>query len=59
MKLKDLIRTLEDGGFYLTRQSGHMIYSNGTISVAVPRHKFLNGKTAFFILKNAGMKGRN
>ena len=56
MKLKELIRKLEDGGYYLARQSGHMIYSNGTVSVAVPRHLFVNGKTVHFILKNAGLK---
>jgi predicted RNA binding protein YcfA (HicA-like mRNA interferase family) len=56
MKFKDLIRELEDHGFYLARQSGHIIYSNGVISVAVPRHKFVNGKTVHFILKNAGIK---
>lgn len=56
MKFRDLIRQLEDVGFYLKRQSGHIIYSNGTISVAIPRTKFVNGKTAYFILKNAGIK---
>ena len=55
MKLRDLIRTLEKNGFCLIRQGGHMIYGNGSLSVSVPRHTFLNGKTVHFILKNAGI----
>ena len=53
MKLKDLIRILESNKFYLVRQSGHMIFSNGIKSVAIPRSRELNGKTVYFILKNA------
>ena len=56
MKLKDLVRELENNGFCLIRQSGHMIFGNGTISVAIPRSKFVNGKTVHFIFKNAGIK---
>lgn len=56
MKLKDLIRELEHNGFRLIRQSGHMIFGNGSVSVAIPRAKFVNGKTVHFILKNAGIR---
>lgn len=56
MKLKDLVRELEQNGFCLVRQSGHMIFSNGVVSVAIPRARFVNGKTVHFILKNAGIK---
>ena len=36
MKNKELIRILKDHNFVLIRASGHAIYSNGTITVAVP-----------------------
>ena len=37
MKNNELFRILKDHGFVLIRNSGHMIYSNGTISVAISR----------------------
>lgn len=38
MKKKDLLRLLKDYNFVFVRSNGHMIYSNGTITVAVPNH---------------------
>jgi predicted RNA binding protein YcfA (HicA-like mRNA interferase family) len=38
MKNKELIRILKDHNFVLIRANGHMIYSNGTITIAVPNH---------------------
>jgi len=44
MKNKELTRILRDYGFVLIRNSGHQIYSNGSISVAIPhRTEFSRG----------------
>lgn len=56
MKIRDMIKLVQSHGFYLIRQSGHMIYSNGSINIAIPRHNHLNGRTVHFILKKAGIK---
>ncbi len=44
MKNKELIRILKEYNFVLIRNSGHQIYSNGSISVAIPhRNEFSRG----------------
>jgi mRNA interferase HicA len=54
VKHRDLIRILKDLGFYLERQGGeHEIWSNGKISVSVPRHKEVKEFTAKRIIKEA------
>ena len=57
MKHKDLVRMLKDLGFSLNRQGGeHEIWSNGKISVSVPRHKEIKEPTVKSILKKASGK---
>ena len=36
---KELVRILNANGYKLIRQSGHQIFSNGKINVAVPRSR--------------------
>ena len=52
MKTKDLIKKLEDNGWYLLRHGGnHDVYTNGTKKESVPRHRETNEVLAKTIIK--------
>jgi mRNA interferase HicA len=54
VKRRDLVRYLEQNGFYLLREeSKHSIYTNGDKVVPVKRHKELDRITANEICKQA------
>lgn len=56
MKRADLIRTLEQNGWYLLRKgSNHDIYTNGVKKEPIPRHKEISERLAKTILKRAGV----
>ena len=56
MKLQILLKTLENAGFYFVRHGGnHDVYSNGDITIAIPRHREINEILAKKILKEAGI----
>lgn len=56
IRRRDLVRYLEDNGFYLLREGGnHSIYTNGLKTIPVKRHKLLNRITANEICKQAGL----
>lgn len=56
MKRADLIRTLEQNGWYLLRNgSNHDIYTNGIKMEPIPRHKEVRERLARQILKRAGI----
>ena len=56
MKRTDLIRTLEQNGWYLLRNgSNHDIYTNGIKMEPIPRHKEVHERLAQAILKRAGI----
>ena len=48
------IRALEKAGFKIVRQSGHVVLSNGTRFVTIPRHNPINAFTMGGIAKDAG-----
>ena len=57
MKRKDLIRKLENNGWWKVREGDHhTIYTNGKRSEPIPRHNEINEITATAILKRAGLK---
>ncbi|MCR6544614.1 type II toxin-antitoxin system HicA family toxin [Dehalobacterium formicoaceticum] len=57
MKRRDLIQKLEQNGWYFARHgSEHDIYTNGTKSQPIPRHREINEITAKNIIKKAGLK---
>ena len=57
VKRRDLVRYLEQNGFYLLREgSNHSIYTNGTKLIPVKRHKQLDRITANEICKQAGIQ---
>jgi predicted RNA binding protein YcfA (HicA-like mRNA interferase family) len=45
---------LEKAGFKILRQSGHVVMSNGTRFVTIPRHNPINAFTMGGIAKDAG-----
>jgi predicted RNA binding protein YcfA (HicA-like mRNA interferase family) len=56
VKRRDLIRHLEDHGFWLLREGAkHSIYTNGYKVVPVKRHRVLDRITANEICKQAGI----
>lgn len=57
MKTKDLIKMLEKNNWYLKRSGGnHDIYTNGTDSETIPRHKEIKENLAKAIIKRRGLK---
>lgn len=56
MKRKDLEKILNENGFFLKRNGGnHDIFSNGSKSIPVPRHKEIQESTVKDIFKEAGI----
>jgi mRNA interferase HicA len=57
MKRKDLIKMLENNGWWLFRNgANHDIYTNGKNSEPIPRHNELNEMLAKAIIKRQGLK---
>lgn len=57
MKNQDVIRKLECHGFWLKGHGGnHDKYTNGEVTVAVPRHREIKDQMAKIIFKQAGIK---
>lgn len=57
MKPKDLITLLERNGWKLDRHGGnHDIYTKGTDSETIPRHKEIRENLAKAIIKRCGLK---
>jgi len=57
IKRSDLVRYIEEHGFYLLREGGsHSIYTNGTRTIPVKRHRTLDRITANELCKQAGLK---
>jgi predicted RNA binding protein YcfA (HicA-like mRNA interferase family) len=52
---KEAVRALEKVGFKVVRQSGHIVLSNGSRFVVVPRNNPVNAFTMGGIVKDAGM----
>ncbi len=56
VKRKDLVKYLENNGFYLLREGGnHSIYTNNDITIPLKRHKTFDRITANQICKQAGL----
>jgi len=57
VKRKELVRFLEQNGFYLLREGGnHSIYSNNEKIIPVKRHSTFDRITANEICKQAGLE---
>lgn len=56
MKHKDLVKRLENNGWYLLKHGGnHDIYTNGKDIEPIPRHKEINEMLAKSIIKRRGL----
>ena len=54
---RELIKYLEESGFYLLREGGkHSIYTNGIKTIPVKRHRSFDRITANELCKQAGLK---
>lgn len=57
MKKKDLENLLKKNGWYLLRSGGnHDIYTNGSETEPIPRHREVNERLAQAIIKRRGLK---
>ena len=57
MKRKDLIKMLENNGWYLKRNgANHDVYTNGKDSEMIPRHTEVKENLAKAIIKRRGLK---
>ena len=52
---REAIRVLQKIGFKITRQSGHIVMSDGNIRLTIPRHNPINAITMGNIAKDAGL----
>jgi mRNA interferase HicA len=53
VKKRDLDKALESLGWWILRQGKHEIWTNGYLTIPVPRHKEINEMTAKAILRDA------
>ena len=51
----DAVRVLEKLGFRILRQGKHIVMTNGTVKVSVPRHNPVNAITMGGIARDAGL----
>jgi len=57
MKKKDLEKLLRKNGWKMERQGGnHEVWSNGTSTEPIPRHREINEQLAKAIIKKLGLK---
>ncbi len=52
---RDAIRVFEKLGFRVARQSGHIVMTNGSQRLIIPRHNPINALTMGAIAKDAGL----
>lgn len=51
----DAIRALEKAGFVIARQGKHVVMTNGTRIITIPRHNPVNAFTLGGIVRDAGL----
>jgi predicted RNA binding protein YcfA (HicA-like mRNA interferase family) len=51
----DAVRAFEKAGFAVVRQSKHIVMSNGTRILTIPRHNPVNAFTLGGIVRDAGL----
>jgi predicted RNA binding protein YcfA (HicA-like mRNA interferase family) len=52
---RDAVRVFEKLGYHVARQSGHVVMTNGTKRLVLPRHNPINAVTMGAIAKSAGL----
>lgn len=57
MKRRELVKLLEENGWYIKRNGGnHDLYTNGEATEPIPRHSEINERLAKAIIKKLGLK---
>jgi predicted RNA binding protein YcfA (HicA-like mRNA interferase family) len=51
----DAVRALEKAGFWVARQGRHIVMTDGTRVVSIPRHNPVNAITMGNIVRDAGL----
>jgi len=51
----DAVRALEKAGFFVARQGKHVVMSDGTRIITIPRHNPVNALTMGGIVRDAGL----
>ena len=51
----DAVRALQKAGFVIARQGKHLVMSNGTRILTIPRHNPVNAFTLGGIVRDAGL----
>lgn len=51
----DAVRALEKAGFHVRRQGKHIVMSDGTRILTIPRHNPVNAITMGTIIRSAGL----
>lgn len=51
----DAVRALQKAGFAIVRQGNHIVMSNGTRILTIPRHNPVNAFTLGGIVRDAGL----
>ncbi len=51
----DAVRALEKAGFRIARQGKHIVMTNGTRIITIPRHNPVNAFTMGGIVRDAGL----
>lgn len=49
------VKALEKAGFYIAREGKHIVMSNGTRILTIPRHNPVNAFTMGGIVRDAGL----
>lgn len=52
---QDAVRVFQKRGYWIARQSGHIVMSNGRIRLVIPRHNPVDAITMGNLAKTAGM----
>lgn len=55
-KRRDLVKQLEDAGFWSEKGTRHEHYTNGKVTVMVKRHREIPDQIAKKILRQAGLR---
>lgn len=51
----DAVKALEKAGFWVARQSKHIVMTNGSRIITIPRHNPVNAITLGGIVRDAGL----
>jgi predicted RNA binding protein YcfA (HicA-like mRNA interferase family) len=49
------VKAFERAGFAILRQSGHIVMSDGRVTIVIPRNNPVNAITMFRIIRDSGL----